>query len=191
MTAQSSPPPPNSTRERPPSDSSAQQPPPRPWRTEGLPKEQPPKPRRRSITAAIWLVAYLVLFGLLTVQDRRSGPQPVPYTEFKSQVADKNIAELFVRGDSIEGQLKKAVPLPGQQNRTYQQFTTERPTFASDDDDAHRIANRLVDSVMRLGSPLTCKRGAVEIIDSHQVIVKFAGTRLARSRYLFAALLSG
>jgi cell division protease FtsH len=155
MTAQNSPPPPNSARERPPSDSSAQQPPPRPWRTEGLPKEQPPKPRRRSITAAIWLVAYLVLFGLLTVQDRRSGPQPVPYTEFKSQVADTNIAELFVRGDSIEGQLKKAVPLPGQQNRTYQQFTTERPTFASDDDDAHRIANRLVDSVMRLGSPLT------------------------------------
>lgn len=79
----------------------------------------------------------------------------MPYTEFKSQVADTNIAELFVRGDSIEGQLKKAVPLPGQQNRTYQQFTTERPTFASDDDDAHRIANRLVDSVMRLGSPLT------------------------------------
>jgi cell division protease FtsH len=62
-----------------------------------------------------------------------SGPQPVPYTEFKRQVADKNVQELFARGDSIEGQLKKAAPLPGQQNRTYQQFTTERPTFASDD----------------------------------------------------------
>jgi cell division protease FtsH len=62
-----------------------------------------------------------------------SGPQPVPYTEFKRQVADKNVHELFARGDSIEGQLKKAAPLPGQQNRTYQQFTTERPTFASDD----------------------------------------------------------
>jgi cell division protease FtsH len=62
-----------------------------------------------------------------------SGAQPVPYTEFKSQVGNKNVDELFARGNSIEGQLKKAVPLPAQQDRTYQQFTTERPTFASDD----------------------------------------------------------
>jgi len=80
-----------------------------------------------------WLVGYLRWFGVLTVQDRRSGPQTVPYTEFKSQVANKNVAELFARGDSIEGQLKKAVPLPGEPNRTYHQFRTERPTFASDD----------------------------------------------------------
>ena len=63
---------------------------------------------------AIWLVGYLLLFGMLTVQDRLSGPQPVPYTDFKTQVANKNIAELFARGDSIEGQLKKAVVIPGQ-----------------------------------------------------------------------------
>jgi cell division protease FtsH len=74
----------------------------------------------------------LVLFGILTVQDRLAGPQPVTYTEFKTQVANNNVGELFARGDSIEGQLKKAVPLPGQPDRTYQQFTTERPTFASD-----------------------------------------------------------
>jgi cell division protease FtsH len=82
---------------------------------------------------ALWVVGYLLLFGVLTVQDRLSGPQPVPYTEFKSQVAAKNVGELFARGDSIEGELKKAAPLPGQQGRTYQQFTTERPTFANDD----------------------------------------------------------
>ena len=82
---------------------------------------------------ALWLLGYLVLFGLLTVQDRLSGPQAVPYTEFKIQVTNKNVAELFARGDSIEGQLKKPAPVPGQQDRSYQQFTTERPTFASDD----------------------------------------------------------
>ncbi len=82
---------------------------------------------------AILLVGYLMLFGILTLQDRLSGPQPVPYTDFKTQVTDRNVAELFARGDSIEGQLKKAVAIPGQQDRTYQQFTTERPTFASDD----------------------------------------------------------
>ena len=105
----------------------------RPWRTEGLPKRQPNRPKRRWITGAIWILGYLLLFGMLTVQDRLSGPQPIPYTEFKVQVATKNVAELFAQGDSIEGQLKKAVPVAGQQDRTYQQFTTERPTFASDD----------------------------------------------------------
>jgi cell division protease FtsH len=48
-------------------------------------------------------------------------------------VANKNVTQLFARGDSIEGQLKKEAPVPGQPDRTYQQFTTERPTFATDD----------------------------------------------------------
>ena len=106
---------------------------PRPWRTEGLPKEGPQKRRPRWTIAVIWLIGYLILFGVLTVQDRLSAPEPVPYTEFKAQVDVKNVAELFARGNTIEGQLKKAVPVPGQQDRTYQQFTTERPTFATDD----------------------------------------------------------
>jgi cell division protease FtsH len=131
--AQDSPPPPSSAHQTPTPGPPAQQPPQRPWRTEGLPKGDPPKPKSRWINAAIWLVGYLLLFGVLTVQDRLSGPQPVPYTEFKSQVANKNVGELFARGDSIEGQLKKAAPLPGKQDRTYHQFTTERPTFANDD----------------------------------------------------------
>jgi cell division protease FtsH len=80
-----------------------------------------------------WLVGYLVLFGVLTIQDRLSGPEAIPYTEFKAQVSAKNVAELFARGDSIEGRLKKPVAVAGQADRTYQQFTTERPTFASDD----------------------------------------------------------
>jgi cell division protease FtsH len=80
-----------------------------------------------------WLVGYLLLFGVLTLQDRLSGPQAVPYTEFKNQVVNKNVSEVFARGDSIEGQLKKAVAVPGEQDRTYQQFTSERPTFATDD----------------------------------------------------------
>jgi len=81
----------------------------------------------------VGLLGYLVLFGLLTVQDRLSGPQTVSYTDFKVQVGSRNVSEVFSRGDSIEGQLKKAVPQPGESGRTYQQFTTERPTFANDD----------------------------------------------------------
>ena len=133
MTAQSAQPPPSSAPERSPSDASPQQSPGRPWRTEGLPKEQTPKPKRRWIRGAPWLIGYLLWFAVVTVQDQLSGPQSVSYTEFKTQVASRNVAEVFARGDSIEGQLKKAVPLPGQESRTYHQFRTERPTFATDD----------------------------------------------------------
>jgi cell division protease FtsH len=115
----------------------AGRPPQRPWRTEGLPNgpAQAPTPpsNRRWITVAIWIGGYLLLFGTLTIQDRLSAPEPIPYTELKAQVATKNVAELFARGDSIQGKLKNAVPVPGEPDRTYQQFTTERPTFASDD----------------------------------------------------------
>jgi cell division protease FtsH len=104
---------------------------------------------------AVWAIGYLLLFGVLTVQDRLSGPQAVPYTEFKTQVANKNVPEVFARGDSIEGQLKKAVPLPGQQGRTYQQFTTERPTFASDD----LLAELTQEGATVRATPLVQQRG--------------------------------
>ena len=110
MTAQDSQPPPSSAREGPTPSNSPPAATTAAAVAHGGPSEgQPPKPRRRWITAAVWLLGYLLLFGMLTVQDRLSGPQPVPYTEFKSQVANKNVGELFARGDSIEGQLKKAV----------------------------------------------------------------------------------
>ena len=106
---------------------------PKPWRTEGLPKGQPRKPSRWVLTA-LWILGYLIFFGILTVQDLMKGPQTIPYTEFKAQVAQKNIAQVFARGNSIQGALKKPAPLPGgRQGETYQQFTTERPTFATDD----------------------------------------------------------
>jgi cell division protease FtsH len=125
--------PPATTSPEPASSDNGGKPVGRPWRTEGLPKGQGPKPRLRWATAAIWLVGYLLLFGILTLQDRLSGPQAIPYTEFKTQVGAKNVAELFARGDSIEGQLKKPAAIPGAKEGTYQQFTTERPTFATDD----------------------------------------------------------
>jgi len=82
---------------------------------------------------AFLVAGYVLLFGLLTVQDRLSGPHPITYTEFKTQVANKNVTQVFARGDSIEGQLKQEAPVPGHPDGTYQQFTTERPTFATDD----------------------------------------------------------
>ena len=120
--------------------------PPRPWRTEGLPDGQPPKPRSRWKAIIVGLIGYAVIFGVLTAQDRLAGPQvAVPYTELKAQVEKKNVSGVFARGDSIEGELKTPAPLPvtpdkpggpekpANNDKTYRQFTTERPTFARDD----------------------------------------------------------
>src|SRR6266852_3208568 len=114
--------PPNSQPTAPPSN----QPQRRPWRTEGLPKG-PPAKRRRWTSLAGWGAGYLILFGLLTMQDRLARPEAVSYTEFKAQVAARNVAEVFARGDTIEGALKTAASMPNQKGRTYQQFKTERP----------------------------------------------------------------
>jgi cell division protease FtsH len=125
---------------------------------------------------AMWLGAYLLLFGVLTLQDRLSGPQPVPYTEFKTQTVNKNVAEVFARGDSIEGQLKKQVPVPGQQDRNYQQFTTERPTFANDE-----LLRELTDGGATVrATPLVQQRGFLT-----NLLISFAPILLLVGFYLW------
>jgi cell division protease FtsH len=95
---------------------------------EGLP------PRRRRRWRWIFTFALLdfVLFAGLVLQDRGLEPHPVSYTEFKAQVANQNVLEVFARGDTIQGGLRKAVPSPGTKGESYTRFTTERPTFADD-----------------------------------------------------------
>jgi cell division protease FtsH len=123
-------PPPPPPREGEPADPSR----PKPWRTEGMPKDQPGNPRPAWAGWAPWLVGYGVLFGLLTLQDRFAGPSAVPYTEFKAQVAGQNVKEVFARGNTIQGALKQPKPaVDTTKGGTYEQFTTERPTFAADD----------------------------------------------------------
>jgi cell division protease FtsH len=105
----------------------------KPWRTEGLPDSRSPKQRPRWAGPLVMFLGYLLFFGILTLQDRQGGPENISYTEFKTQVTNKNVAEVFARGDTIQGSLRKASSLPGQKGHTYQKFSTERPTFAADD----------------------------------------------------------
>jgi cell division protease FtsH len=108
----------------------------RPWRTEGLPPDRDGRrpPRRRWVRVLIGLLlAYAVLFGLLTWQDRSNRAVTVPYTEFTAEVAAGNVADVFARGNTIQGTLRQARPVPDKAGHDYRKFTTERPTFARDD----------------------------------------------------------
>jgi cell division protease FtsH len=111
--------------------------PPKPWRTEGVSDKDtdaPQPPRRPNWRWLVWMLAgYVVVFGLLTTQDQMAGAPTVSYTEFTNQVEAGNISEVFARGDTIEGVLKKPARLPGGEGENYERFTTERPTFAQDD----------------------------------------------------------
>jgi hypothetical protein len=64
-----------------------------PWRTEGLPA----KPG---------------------VQDQMNGPRAISYSEFDRQVEAGNVAEVFARGHTIQGELQKPKPLPDKQGNT-------------------------------------------------------------------------
>lgn len=129
----------NDTRKaEPPAPSNNGQP--KPWRTEGLPKEEAGADGRRQ-RPRWWVVliylglGYLLVFGMLSFQDSLGGPTKVPYTEFTAQVEQHNVAEVFSQGDTIEGTLREPRPVPGQDDpkKTYDRFTTERPTYAQDD----------------------------------------------------------
>jgi cell division protease FtsH len=148
----------------------------RPWRTEGLPSGDSAPKRPRWHTLAAWFIGYLILFGVLTIQDRLAGPQAIPYTEFKAQVAKQNVAELFARGDSIEGGLRKPVAVPGIEGRTYQQFTTERPTFASDD----LLAELTAGGATVRATPLVQQRGFLA-----NLLISFAPLLLLIGFYLW------
>ncbi|HSK96679.1 MAG TPA: ATP-dependent metallopeptidase FtsH/Yme1/Tma family protein, partial [Euzebyales bacterium] len=110
----------------------------KPWRTEGLPGRDSggsPPPRRPNWRWLAWmLVGYLLVFSLLTTQDQMAGAPTISYTEFADQVEAGNVTEVFARGDTIQGVLREPAPLPGgSEDETYEQFSTERPTFAQDD----------------------------------------------------------
>ncbi len=111
---------------------------PKPWRTEGVPTgsggDDDKKPRinwRRLLP--MLLLSYLLTFLIFSWQDGLSAAPVVSYTEFAKQVSAGNVAEVFTKGDTIQGKLKKSAALPDGGDKTYESFTTERPTFAKDD----------------------------------------------------------
>lgn len=132
-----------------------------PWRVEGMAlkgKGTPPGGRKQRFKPWVWLaVLYLGFFLVFSFQDVASAPAAVPYSEFKTQVQNNNIGELFSHGDTIEGKLRKEQPLPGADGQSYTQFVTARPTFANDDLLSVLEANK----VTVRATPLVQERGVL------------------------------
>ncbi|MCU0494527.1 MAG: ATP-dependent zinc metalloprotease FtsH, partial [Chloroflexaceae bacterium] len=97
-------------------------------------------PRQIMRTPRFW-ITLLVLLGLnwLIVPLLFPEPQdrlPVSYTFFKEQVAAGNVAEITSRGEAIQGNFRQPVadpnPQEGQEPRTFTEFSTQSPAFATD-----------------------------------------------------------
>jgi cell division protease FtsH len=68
--------------------------------------------------AVALLVFYGLVFALFTWQDTSGGLVTVPYTAFTEQVQAHNVAEVFARGDTIQGTLRQARSTPGRTDAT-------------------------------------------------------------------------
>ncbi len=80
----------------------------------------------------------LLFANVLVVNTLLKGPQTrvtVPYDVFAAQLAAHNVRDVQTTGDTIQGDLKRAIPRPGVQGpaKPLTQFETQRPTFAKDD----------------------------------------------------------
>jgi hypothetical protein len=80
--------------------------------------------RRSGLVGSSWPRGSSVT-GLLTVQDRMSGPQPVPYTGFNEHGANKNVSEMFGRRNTIEGALKGPAQVAGRHDDAAQNGNDE------------------------------------------------------------------
>ncbi|WP_246084789.1 ATP-dependent zinc metalloprotease FtsH [Pseudarthrobacter phenanthrenivorans] len=117
-----------------------------------------PGDRKKRFTPWLWLaVLYLGFFLIFSFQDRASVPVTVPYSEFKSQVQSNNVAEVFSRGDTIEGKLRQERPLPATEGQPYKDFVTERPTFADD----NLLSALEANNVTVRATPLVQERGVL------------------------------
>ncbi len=109
-----------------------------PWRVEGAPpaKDDDKDKQRRGWSRFWWTVTALLLLNFL-LSFLLVGPQSrttVPYSYFLTQLNARNVQSITATGNTIEGTFKHEVSYPPRsaQAQQVQQFTTERPTFATD-----------------------------------------------------------
>src|ERR1019366_4829820 len=123
-------------------------------RTSDQPKPAPASPKGQNVVGynpIRWRRFWLVIFVLLLVniivstivQSANQTPSvTIPYNVFVDQVNAGNVINITATGDSITGTARKAVSA-GAGQPSAKDFSTERPSFASDDLEAALITNNV------------------------------------------------
>jgi cell division protease FtsH len=116
----------------------------KPWKVEGHPKgDQQNEPQQRppmvppSIRRFWWIVLALFALNFILSLSLSSNPSrtTIPYTLFYKQVQAGNVSEISAKGESIQGDFKKAIQYTakeGQKAKTVDNFKTVRPAFGDD-----------------------------------------------------------
>jgi cell division protease FtsH len=111
----------------------------RPWRVEGSRESKPdaPPPSRIPVGGrfALIVLAMLALNWVLASQISTDPERvTVPYSYFREQALEDNIAEVSSENDTIEGTFRREVQYPNpEEGRSTDRFETERPAFADDE----------------------------------------------------------
>ncbi|HEX8975467.1 MAG TPA: ATP-dependent zinc metalloprotease FtsH [Solirubrobacteraceae bacterium] len=113
----------------------------RPWRVEGSREPQPggaKPPAGQGKSGWLWWVLAIALivnwtvFAVLSAKPA-SVRLAIPYSVFRTQVQDRNVASVTARGQTIQGELRKAIRYPPTKTAPLAKgFKTERPVFAND-----------------------------------------------------------
>jgi cell division protease FtsH len=109
---------------------------PTPWRVEGEPKAQAGRARSPWRGKGFWIVLILMLvvnYALGAALSPGTGRVNVPYSFFRAQVQNGNVADVESRNDEIQGSFRKEVRYPQSgQGKEVKTFRTVRPALGDD-----------------------------------------------------------
>jgi cell division protease FtsH len=93
------------------------------------------QPRKRNLNLWVWMIALAVVLGLLSMhfagQVEHGQTPEVPYSQFKSLVAEDRVQSVELRGSAVEGKLRDPAPL-GKDGAQVTAFRTRLPAFGDD-----------------------------------------------------------
>ena len=106
-----------------------------PWRVEGAQKAVEGESPRRRFPPWVWLVITGMLAVNWVVASRIPADHQrltVPYSFFREQAEQGNVAEVSSKSDTIKGRFRRDTRYPPKDGKISHLFETERPAFADD-----------------------------------------------------------
>ena len=109
---------------------------PTPWRVEGQRKPEAGRARPPWRGRGFWIVLIALLavnYVVGAVTAPGTGRVSVPYSFFRAQVKDGNVADVESKGDEIQGSFRKAVRYPqSEEGKEVERFDSVRPSLGDD-----------------------------------------------------------